>query len=83
MGDEEKNWKKSIHALESLLVCLKEKLKVNKPCDEVLGAAQFTEHTMRQCQKLSKVVKSCQELSKVVKSCQKLSKVVKSCHKLS
>ena len=28
MGDEEKNWKKSIHALESLLVCLKEILKV-------------------------------------------------------
>ena len=28
MGDEEKNWKKLIHALESLLVCLKEILKV-------------------------------------------------------
>ena len=30
----------------------------NKPCDEVLGAAQFTERTMHKCQKLSKVVKS-------------------------
>ena len=64
--------------------------KRNKPYDEVLGAAQFTEYTMHQlskdvksCQKLSKVVKSCQKLSKVVKSCQKLSKVVKSCQKLS
>ena len=28
----------------------------NKPCDEVLGAAQFTERTMHKCQKLSKVV---------------------------
>ena len=58
----------------------------NKPYDEVLGAAQFTERTSISCQKLSKVVKSCQKLSKVVKSCQnvvkrcqKLSKVVKSC----
>ena len=25
----------------------------NKPCDEVLGATQFTEHTMHQCQKLA------------------------------
>ena len=50
------------------------KNKKNKPYDEVLGAAQFTERTM------SKVVKSCQKLSKVVKSCQKLSKAVKSCH---
>ena len=32
----------------------------NKPCDKVLGAAQFTDRTM------SKVVKSCHRLSKVV-----------------
>ena len=67
---------------------------LNKPYDEVLGAAQFTESinvkicrnvskVVKSCQKLSKVVKSCQKLSKVVKSCQKLSKVVISCHKLS
>ena len=49
---------------------------LNKPYDEVLGAAQFTERTSISCQKLTK-------LSKVVKSCQKLPKVVKSCHKLS
>ena len=51
----------------------------NKPCDEVLGAAQVTERTVHKCQKLSKDVKSCQQLSTVVKSCQKLSKVVNSC----
>ena len=45
----------------------------NKPYDEVLGAAQFTEQTSISCQKLSKVVKSCQKLSKAVKGCQKLS----------
>ena len=55
----------------------------NKPYDEVLGAAQFTERTSVSGQKLSKIVKNCQKLSKVVKSCQKLSKVVKSCQKLS
>ena len=55
----------------------------NKPYDEVLGAAQFTERTSISCQKLSNVVKSGQKLLKVVKSCQKLSKVVKSCYKLS
>ena len=47
-------------------------IKINKPYDEVLGAAQFTERTSISCQKLSKVVKSCQKLSKVVKSCKKL-----------
>ena len=46
---------------------------LNKPYDEVLGAAQFTERTSISCQKLSKVVKSCQKLSKVVISCHKLS----------
>ena len=30
----------------------------NKPYDEVLGAAQFTERTSISCQKLSKVVTS-------------------------
>ena len=38
---------------------VREALK-NKPYDKVLGAAQFTEHTMHQ---LSKVVISCQKLS--------------------
>ena len=66
---------------------------LNKPYDEVLGAAQITERTSISCQKLSKVVKCCQMLSnvvnycqmwsKVVKSHQKSSKVIKSCHKLS
>ena len=42
---------------------------LNKPCDEVLGAAQFKESTMHKCRKLSTVVKSCQKLSKAVKSC--------------
>jgi len=59
------------------------RLLKNKPYDEVLGAAQFTERTSISCQELSKVVKSCQKLSKVVKSCQKLSKVIKSYQKLS
>ena len=39
--------------------------KKNKPYNEVLGAAQFTERTMQQCQKLSKVVISCHKLSLV------------------
>ena len=42
---------------------LKHIYDINKPCDEVLGAAQFTEQTMHNCQKLSKVVKSCHKLS--------------------
>ena len=28
---------------------------LNKPCDEVLGAAQFTERTMHQCQSCHKL----------------------------
>ena len=41
-----------------LLTGIKEKVLVNKnkPYDEVLGAAQYTERTMHQCPKLSSVV---------------------------
>ena len=60
-----------------------ERAKPNKPYDEVLGAAQFTERTSISCQKLSNVVKSCQKLTKAVKSCHKLLKSFKSCQKLS
>ena len=50
-------------AESSSIKYIQTKYSQNKPCDEVLGAAQFTERTMHQCQKMSKVVISCHKLS--------------------
>ena len=49
------------------------KIHINKPYDEVLGAAQFTESTSISCQKLQKGFKGCQKVSKGVERCHKLS----------
>ena len=50
-------WDLGFPSREAFLVCCRDLSHVvfnkNKPCDEVLGAAQFTERAMHQCQKLS------------------------------
>ena len=54
------SFSKSIIYVYHLRKLFLETLHENKPYDEVLGAAQFTECTSISCQKLSKIVKICQ-----------------------